>query len=447
MKRISVRITCLLLVLFLIIPSLAANASASAYSDGLPDLSGAESVYFANLDSGKLLAKKDAGGRIAPASTVKIMTGLIAIEHFKDSPDSLVTVTDAMLSAASGTSMRLAAGDVLTAYDLIYGVLCGGFNDAAHVLAHAVSGSAGAFVKLMNDTAKELGMTDTNYVNPTGYDSSAAYTTLNDVVILAKNAAENETYIEISSAPSKRVSFENGKEDFLMNNRNALISSYYAYGYVSRYANGIIAGMTDLGGYCVITAPKINDASYLCIVMGAGEQDGNILSFDIAYKLISYAQSNLGFLSLMDAETKICELPVDFALEGSDDDGEYKVSVYTAAEAKAFLPIYTDTESEITYKYYLYSERLTAPLTSDTWVGGIDFYFEGEIVATVPLVVGKDVDANTFAISMDKAKKFITSRTFIISAVSFAVLFGIWFYFFDYKARRRKANRIRYRNY
>ena len=203
--------------------------------------------------------------------------------------------------------------------------------------------------------------------------------------------------------------------------------------------------MTDLGGYCVITAPKINGSEYLCIVMGTQEYDGNLMSFDIAYNLMSYAQKNLGLVPLMKKDTEICDIPVDFALEGSSDK-EYRLKLYTAEDAMAFIPLYADLEAEITYRYYLYSERLTAPVSEDTRVGGVDFYYNGELVATVPLVAGKDVVPNSFAISMQKAKNFLLSRSFILSIVSFAIIFSLWFYFFDYKPRRR-SKKVRYKNY
>ncbi|MBO5415922.1 MAG: D-alanyl-D-alanine carboxypeptidase [Clostridia bacterium] len=448
-KRFFIRAICLLFLCASLILCSLVSVSSSSYSEGLPDVSRAKNVYFANLETGKVLLKKNPDGAIAPASTVKIMTGLLALEHFEGKLDTPVTITAAMLSASEGTSMRLAEGDVISAEELIYGVVCGGCNDAAYALAYAVSGSVSDFVALMNQRAYSLGAENTRYTNPTGWDDAKMVTTLTDTVRIAKEALDNERYMEISSAVSRNVSFISDKEDYTLNNRNALISSYYAQGYTNKYADGMIAGMTDNGGYCVVTRATIGDASYLCVVMGANEKGDTINSFAIANDLIAYAAYNLGFVPIMKKGEYICDIPVDFALTQTKkgESSEPEVSAVTGADARVYIPLSADTENEISYKYYLYSDRLSAPLTEGTRVGGVDFYYNGEIVDTVPLVLHKSVDVNSFTLKIDEIKNFITGRTVIISLLCFLILFFIWFYFFDYKKRRRTAKKIRYKNH
>ncbi len=449
-KRPFIRAVCLLFLCLTLVSVSVFEISASSYYEGIPDVGRAKNVYFSNLDTGRVLINKSPDQKIAPASTVKLMTGLLAIEHFAGRLETPVTITEAMVSASEGTSMKLAAKDVISAENLIYGVICGGCNDAAYALAFEISGSAEAFVSLMNKRASDLGADNTHYTNPTGWDDDAMYTTLRDTVLIAKAAAKNELYMEISSAVSRKISFVGDKEPYTLNNRNALISSYYAQGYTNKYADGMIAGMTDSGGYCVVTRATAGGASYLCVVMGAdGADNGEIHSFAIANKLISYAASSLGFISVMAEGEYICDIPVDFALTPTKN-GETKkaeISAVTAAEALIYLPLSADTENEVTYKYYLYKDRLTAPVSEGERVGGVDFYYNGEIVATVPLVAYEDAEANGFALKIEEIKEFITSRTAIISLILFVIIFSIWFYFFDYKKRRRKSAKIRYKNY
>lgn len=450
MKRSNfVRMICLLLFCALFLPFVTVNASAQAYSEGLPDISHAKNVYFANLDSGKIIARKGANTKIPPASTVKIMTGMIAIEHFEGKLDTIITVTDDMLSTSSGTSMKLSAGDMLSAEDLIYGVICGGYNDAAHVLSYAIAGSNRDFVSIMNEKAKNSGAKNTVYTNPTGMDDKNMYTTLEDTVIIAKVARKNATYMEISSATSREIHFINEKESITIYNRNALVASYYAQGYLNKNANGMIAGMTDEGGYCLVTESLIREATYLCVVMGADAQEQQIYSYETANSLISYAKENLGFKEILGHGVSICDIPIDFALLNSSDEEEsanVSVTAVTANAVKAFLPLNVDT-SEISYRYYLYSERLTAPIEAGTRVGGIDFYYNGEIIATEALIIAEDIPANEVALKINDFKKSIISRKSIIFAISFILLSLFWFYFFDYKKRRKKAKKIKYRNY
>lgn len=448
-KRFFIRAICLLLLSAALILSSLVSAGASSYYDGLPDVSHAKNVYFANLETEKVLLNKNPDIPIAPASTVKIMTGLLALEHFADKLDTPVTITGAMLSASEGTSMRLSEGDVISAEELIYGVVCGGCNDAAYALAYAVSGSVGGFVNLMNQRADTLGADSTHYTNPTGWDDEKMVTTLSDTVRIAKAALKNERYMEISSAVSRKTGFISEKEEYTLNNRNALISSYYAQGYTNKYAEGMIAGMTDRGGYCVVTKATIAEASYLCVVMGADENGDTISSFDIANKLITYAAYNLGFVSVMKEGEYICDIPVDFALTQTKKGEQTESVVYavTASEALVYIPLSADAEKEISYEYYLYEDTLTAPVYEGERVGGVDFYYNGEIVATVPLVTYEDVEANSFTLKIDAIRKLITSRAAIISLLSFLIIFAVWFYFFDYKKRRKKTNMIRYKNH
>ena len=98
-KKIAVRTICLFLLFCIILPFTTIETNASSFYDNLPDMSQARCVYFANLDEKRVLVNKSLEKNIAPASTVKMMTGLIAIEHFKNAQNTPVTVTDAMISS------------------------------------------------------------------------------------------------------------------------------------------------------------------------------------------------------------------------------------------------------------------------------------------------------------------------------------------------------------
>lgn len=424
-KKIAMRTICLFLLFCILLSFTAVETKASSFYDSLPDLSQAKCVYFANLDEKRVLVNKSLEKNIAPASTVKMMTGLIAIEHFKNAQNTPVTVTDAMISGIEGTRMGLSGGDVLTVTDLLYATICGGFNDAAHVLSSAVAGTPENFVTLMNDRAKELGAVETNYKNPTGWDCDGMTTTLNDTVIIAKEALKNEIYMEISSATTYNFTLQNSGEEFTIKNRNALISTYYAQGYTNKYASGMIAGMTDNGGYCVVTHAVIDGHDYLCVVMGAAGANKKIHSFEIANSLIDYARIYLAYVKVMKGGTAVCKMPVEYALLDSSDDLS-EVSVRVGDDVELFLPYTVDVNAEISHRYYLYEESLIAPISAGTQVGNIDFYYNGEIVGSAPLVIDNDIKANEFELFIISAKSFLLSRASIISIVFFITIFCIY---------------------
>ena len=434
-KKITMRTICLFLLFCILIPFSTIETSASSYADAQPDISGAKCVYFANLDEKRVLVNKGAEESIAPASTAKLITGLIAIEHFKEAPLTLVTVTNDMIYGVEGTKMNLSPGDVLSVTDLLYATVCGGFNDAAHVLASAVAGTSEDFVILMNKRVKELGTLETTYKNPTGLDTDGMTTTLRDTVMIAKEALKSEAYMEISSAQTYKINFQNSEKEFTVKNRNALISNYYAQGYTNKYARGMIAGMTDNGGYCVVTQATIDSHSYLCIVMGATETEGKINSFMITNSLIYYARRNLAYVKVMKGGTTICKIPIEHAiLETNKNPSE--VSVKLGQDVELFLPYRANTSTEITHKYYLYKESLNAPISAGTQVGNIDFYYNGELVGTAPLIIDSDIKANEFELFIVSAKSFLLNRASVLSIVFFIIIFSIYISISNQRKRR-----------
>ncbi len=436
--------------LCLFLSFLSVAASFVLYADcalaELPSLDNAESVYLYCVESKKILAQKNLNATIYPASTVKLMTGLIAAEKLADRMEETVTVTRSMISGVDGTSMKLSEGDRVRIIDLFYGAICGGYNDAANALAVICSGSVRDFVTLMNSRAAELGMSGTHYTNPTGWHDDNMYTTLSDTAVISLEVMKNELYVAASSSVSYTVPYSETTPSYSFNNRNCLISSYYGQGYVNRYARGLIAGMTDEGGYCVSTFAEYKGFTYLCIVMGATASEKTVYSYSVANSLIEYARSAFRYVEVMSEGDIICEIPVNLAMPASDAEKQLTVSAVVAKDITAAVPSEADTEKDISYKYYLYEDELNAPVKAGSIVGGIDIYYNGEIVASSSLLAASDIEANGFLVFLDKAEKAILSRTSVISLISFLVIFSIYYYFDELRHRRKKTRNIGYKN-
>ena len=152
------------------------SAPAFSVNAAEPAVSGAQNMLLMNLDADCVLYKKYSGGKIAPGPAVKIMTGLIAAEKLKGRLDERVKITEKMLPGKiDGALMGLSAGDELTAGDLLYSTICGGYSDAAYALAAVVSGSAEKFVAAMNVKAGALYMEDTFLPIPRDLTTKKAY--------------------------------------------------------------------------------------------------------------------------------------------------------------------------------------------------------------------------------------------------------------------------------
>lgn len=177
-------VLCAAALLLGIVPCSAAQPGVSAVAAILMD-----------GETGEVLYEKNADRQMLIASTTKIMTGLVALEH--DSPQKKITVKENHMT--EGSSMYLKVGEQVTVEELLYGLLLCSGNDAALALAEACSGSVENFVAEMNSKAQALGMENTSFANPNGLDDENHYSTARDMARLAAYAAKNPGLMRIAS--------------------------------------------------------------------------------------------------------------------------------------------------------------------------------------------------------------------------------------------------------
>ena len=203
-----------------------------------------------------VLYEKNTDVRIYPTSTVKIMTGIVAIEVLGGDRNRQITVTAEMLSGAKGNKVGLLEGEVITVEQALCCMLVNGANDAAMVLAYAVAGSEEAFVKMMNDKADEIGARATNYTNCTGMHDDNMLTTISDTVKIAKYAYGINWFMEIVGMQMFVLEETNLHDYRNVYNRNCLISKYYKPDYYYDKAVGMNAGSTQQGGFSIVAAAR-----------------------------------------------------------------------------------------------------------------------------------------------------------------------------------------------
>ena len=222
------------------------------------DLSAASPVY-----------ERAADEQIYPASTTKMLTCLLALEH--SSPDAEVTVGEEIrgffetkkgyTTGPSGSSlMGLVVGETVTMRDLMYGLMLSSGNDAADAIAVAIGGTIQDFVSMMNEKAAEIGMTGSHFTNPNGVHNDNHYSTARDMAKLAAYAMNNQTFAEIVRTPAYTVpSNSTRQQDLNLINSNFLLTSLGSSNYSSypyEYCIGIKTGMTPKSGYCLVAAAE-----------------------------------------------------------------------------------------------------------------------------------------------------------------------------------------------
>ena len=388
----------------------------------LPDISGAKSVYLYNVEQKTVMAEKDATLPVYPTSTTKIMTGLVAIDALSGRLTEKVTVTENMLKGVSGNNIKLKAGEKVSVADMLYATLCGGANDAAAVLAFTVAGSIENFTALMNKKAEELGALDTHYTNVSGMHDPAMLTTAYDTFLIAKAASENSLFVQITSESRYQMPETNMSDARNVYNKNFMISRYSETKYYNRYAKGLNSGSTSQGGYCLATCTEKDGQTYICVVMGAEERGENVLSYTIANSLIDWAYSSYGYVNVLTDDRLVCEVGVELS-----EDVDY-VTLRPATSLTVFLPLEVDPEKDLVYKHKVLAPKLEAPVEEGQVAGFITVYLDDEPLGSVDLITMNKVERSEFLFAMKRIRDFTTSRPFVITVVTFAVLFIVYIF-------------------
>lgn len=426
-KKAAVRrYTLLLFAVMLLFALLPASVKAKDY----PKADTISSRYIAvyNVRNGRLVFSLDAESRTAPGSTAKIMTGILALEHFEGQLDTVVTVSAAALRGLEGSSvLGLKSGEEISVRDLLYALLVAGANDAANVLAIETAGSITGFVSMMNRKAEELGAENTLYLNATGLDSTA-YTTAADTARIAAYAYENATFMKMCSTRAYTVAATNKNAEVTVYTKNLLLSNQSEY--YSKDAKGLSAGNTEKAGYCIVSAVDYGAYPYVCVAIGS-EKDaaGKIGGYADVRGLLEWASGNFADRKILDPSAIVCEVPVE---AGRDAD---HVLVVPSESVYAFLDVDIRSD-EITLSYELNCTALRAPVEKGAEIGTATLLLDGNPIGSVALVTKSAVKRSAWRGFFASLGDAVKSPAFLIGAAVLVVLFILLTfgrYFFIYK--------------
>ena len=228
-----------------------------------------ESDYgiLVDLQNGTVLAQKQAYTTIYPASLVKIMTLLVAVENCEDISASF-TMTNHIIDPLYIANASLAgfrAGEVITMEDLFYGTILPSGAEAATALAIATAGSEEAFVELMNEKAVELNLKGTHFTNVTGLHNNDQYSTVYDLAVILNAALENETCRKVLSAEEYTTSKTEQNPNGL-----ALKSTLFSYMAGDEPEGATVmggkTGYTTQAGHCLASYAEKNGGYYIMVV-------------------------------------------------------------------------------------------------------------------------------------------------------------------------------------
>jgi len=248
-------------------------------------LDNGEAMILYEVGTDTLMYADNADEQLPPASLVKILTALIAVE--KGNLDDLITVKQAVLDTldpdAAMASPKLAADEVLTLQDLLCCMMVSAANDAAVVLADYVMGSQDAFVTEMNRYAEELGCTNTNFVNVHGLHHKEQYTSARDVVRILSKALQNEQFCEVFFADKYVVPATNKNDSRILVSQNYLMNKDIVVIHYDERVKGSRTGTTTNSTTNIATYAEVDDMKLISVVMGSAsaydEKTGRVKVF------------------------------------------------------------------------------------------------------------------------------------------------------------------------
>lgn len=243
-----------------------------------------------NADTGEIVFEQNADEEITPASTIKILSALLILEAVDRGELSLtdtVTVTNYMINAvpsdASTMWVPIEAGEILSIEQLLYAHMLSSDCRASYILAYVLDGNIPAFSRHMNERAKELGCTNSNFTNPAGYPERAMHTTARDLLLITEECMKNETFRIICGTAEYTLKETNIKADRTLYNTNRLITKTVTSWtgaeaeneYYYEYATGIKTGTSTPSKNCLISSVDNGAHSFLFVVMGAPDGSYN----------------------------------------------------------------------------------------------------------------------------------------------------------------------------
>lgn len=328
--------------------------------------------------TGCVLYESNAHAQLPMASTTKIMTALLALENC--SLNEVVTVSRNAFGVP-GTSVYLEEGEKLTMEQLLYGLMLASGNDAAVAIAEHVGGSVEAFCSMMNVRAQEIGCENTHFITPHGLPAYNHYTTAHDLVMISREAMQNDVFRKIVSTQRATIPWESRGYDRVLNNKNRLLSSYDG-------AIGIKTGYTKAAGRCLSFAAERDGMTLIGVVLNCPDW------FDVSEQLLNAAFSRY--------EMKLAFRAGDVIATVAVENGEAK-SVEVIVQSDVAYPMPKENEPNITISL---PQKLPAGFKSGEIVGVVQMTFGNETLVEVPIVTKSDVPMRTFLTGLKREANY-----------------------------------------
>ncbi|MGV0983755.1 MAG: D-alanyl-D-alanine carboxypeptidase family protein [Limnohabitans sp.] len=349
------------------LPPLAAETALAENAPALP----AKAWLLMDYDSGQILASANADEALPPASLTKMMTSYIveqALRSGKLKPTDLVSVSEnAWCRGTSAEScMYLPLNSQATIIDILRGIIIQSGNDASKAIAEHMAGSEAGFAKLMNAEAQRLGMSKTQFVNPTGLPDPAHKSSARDLAILARAIIRDgsEYYTIYAEREFKYNGIKQG-------NRNALL-------YTDPTVDGLKTGHTAEAGYCLVTSSKRNNMRLISVILNTSSPQARA---DQSRTLLGWGFGSFEKTTPIQPDAVITSAKVSFG----------KASTVAAGLGTPWLLTVPRGQQQVQTTVEL-KPGLEAPLAKGAVIGKVIATSNGKTVGEAPLVAQAEVE-------------------------------------------------------
>lgn len=352
----------------------------------------AKSSILIEASTGKILYEKNKDERYAPASMTKMMSLVIIMDNIYNGNlrlDEMVK-TSKNASGMGGSQIFLKEGEEMSVDDMLKGITIGSANDATVALAERIAGSEEAFVKIMNEYAKKLGLKNTHFKNCTGLDENDHYSSAYDMSVIARELVKHDKILNYSSIYETYLRSDTDNKFWLVNT-NKLVRFY-------KGVDGLKTGYTDTAGYCLTATINKNNMRVIAVVMG---EDSSTTRNSEVSGLLDYAYNLYKKDTYITKEevlgnAKVEKGNVEYANIVTIDD----ISIINKKEYK---------RGEI--KFELDLKNLKAPIKKGDVVGKIKVIENGNIISEADVTVDKNIDkAGYFTMFIRNLKEIISAN-------------------------------------
>lgn len=375
MRKLFVSICCILIC---IVSTIFSFNIGKIYAEDIGLTIDAKSAFLMDFNSGDILFEQNADEKVQVASIVKLMTTLLTLESLERGEitlDEMMTTSEES-SGMGGSQVFIDPYTDYSVEEMLKSVIIASANDASVALAEKISGSEEAFVKKMNQRAKELGLNDTTYANASGLSEPGQYSTARDSAKLTKEVLKHKDYFKYSTIWMDKLVHPSGRETEVVNT-NKLI----------RYFKGCDSGKTgstDEAGYCLSASAERGGMRLIGVVLGAKTGTDR---FNETSKLLNYGFNHFENKQLISTDTPISELPV--SRSKIKNIPVYASEDFYGVIKKGDVVDYTISVDTI--------DKIKAPLSKGEKVGTITIGRNGVVIKTIDIVIAQNVTQLSYA--------------------------------------------------